>query len=358
MDRRSSHGTLGLAMPPEIRVLEPGDLPELGRFLAAGFGAAADADFAAVDVLRWKYLEPIVGVPEPRSFVACAGGRIVGHAGVCPTVFEGAGLPAEGVSTLHLIDWLGSPEHRSVGSRLMRHAHQGAATQYVLVANARAREVLARTGYAPAGTVPVYQRVFRPGSPAQNPGEAPARRLLRTARDLVRRGLNPPRIPRMTVELRAVNALGPETAPAVAAARSDAIITSRAPGRLNHALACPRPEVSGWHVVVAGAVRGFALLSLVEHGHVRTGKLVECLMDDHDPDLWHAAVAALAGVLHARGANRALAFGASPWMQRALRRAGFVPAHRLELALRDRDHLIPRETPFRPSPFEADYAYS
>src|SRR5690348_7672191 len=99
-------------MPPEIRPLEPNDLPELGRFLVEGFGAPPEAPFAAPDVLRWKYLEPIAGLAEARSFVACAGGRIVGHVGVCPTVFVGAALPPEGVSTLHMIDWLGAREHR------------------------------------------------------------------------------------------------------------------------------------------------------------------------------------------------------------------------------------------------------
>ena len=59
-------------MALEIRPLESGDLDELGRFLTAGFGAEADADFAAADVLRWKYLESMGDAqePEPRSLIA------------------------------------------------------------------------------------------------------------------------------------------------------------------------------------------------------------------------------------------------------------------------------------------------
>src|SRR4051812_5764290 len=111
-------------MTPEIRPLRPDDLPELSRFLTDGFHAPGDAEFAAVDVLGWKYLDPIGGGDAPRSFVASAGGEIVGHVGVCRTVFEGLGLPPGGVTTLHMIDWLGSRAHRSVGSALMQHAHR------------------------------------------------------------------------------------------------------------------------------------------------------------------------------------------------------------------------------------------
>lgn len=57
-------------MPPEIHPLQPQDLDELSRFLTAGFYAPADADFAAPEVLRWKFLEPR-GEDDiaPRSYV-------------------------------------------------------------------------------------------------------------------------------------------------------------------------------------------------------------------------------------------------------------------------------------------------
>ena len=48
-------------------------------------------------------------------------GRIVGHLGLCRTEFEGQALSALGgrVPTIHIIDWLGSPEHRALGMSLM-----------------------------------------------------------------------------------------------------------------------------------------------------------------------------------------------------------------------------------------------
>ncbi|MHC5541655.1 GNAT family N-acetyltransferase, partial [Singulisphaera rosea] len=73
----------------EIRPLHDDDLEELSRFLTEGFHAPRESAFAAPDVLRWRYLEPIGDDASPRSYVARAEGRIVGHVGVCRTTFGG-----------------------------------------------------------------------------------------------------------------------------------------------------------------------------------------------------------------------------------------------------------------------------
>ncbi len=109
-------------MACSLTSLAPDDLPELSRFLTVGFHAPADADFAAIDVLRWKYLETYDstndevnsrdGSGAPNSYVARdEAGQIIGHLGLCRTAFEGQALaPQDGqVPTIHIIDWLGSP---------------------------------------------------------------------------------------------------------------------------------------------------------------------------------------------------------------------------------------------------------
>ena len=50
-------------------------------------------------------------------------------------------------ATIHIIDWLGSPEHRAVGMSLMRRAHQGVATQFGLGVSQAALVVGERAGY-------------------------------------------------------------------------------------------------------------------------------------------------------------------------------------------------------------------
>src|SRR5271154_1957671 len=133
-----------------ISALAQNDLPDLRKFLTMGFSTPTDADFAAPDVLRWKYLDPIeqqrcgehrTGCgPEfdagaPCSLIARNDlGHIIGHLGICRTAFVGHALAARDgcVSTMHIIDWVGSPEHRAVGISLMRRAHEGTVTQFGL----------------------------------------------------------------------------------------------------------------------------------------------------------------------------------------------------------------------------------
>ena len=83
-----------------------------------------DSDFAAPEVLRWKYLDADDGAIPARTSMSPAelrlrdeSGRIIGHLGLCRTAFEGpVRAPAGGrVGTIHIIDWLGSPSTRRSG---------------------------------------------------------------------------------------------------------------------------------------------------------------------------------------------------------------------------------------------------
>jgi hypothetical protein len=95
-------------MTLEIYPLVLDDLSDLSRFLTDGFHAVPDADFAAPEVLRWKYLEPRGEDDDPpRSYLARdERGRIIGHVGICRTAFKGDAIFGGRVPTLHMIDWL------------------------------------------------------------------------------------------------------------------------------------------------------------------------------------------------------------------------------------------------------------
>ena len=151
-------------MTREICPLVLDDLSDVGRFLIAGFHAAPDADFAAPEVLRWKYLEPRGEDDQmPRSYLARGeAGRVIGHVGICRTAFEGDAIPSGRIATLHMIDWLGSAEHHSIGASLMRRAHESAPTQFALGGSESGRTVAKGGGYELRELVPVYQRVLRP----------------------------------------------------------------------------------------------------------------------------------------------------------------------------------------------------
>lgn len=339
-------------MAHEIRPLAVADIPELSRFLTEGFGTAPDAPFAAPDVLRWKYFDPRADRDEPRSWVAYEEGRLIGHLGLCPGAFLGANLPAGQVPTLHMIDWLSGRPGSGVGARLMLRAHQGVPTAYGFGGSTAGRAVIGGGGYKLIGTVPVYQRVLQLDAALR------AGRIGRAAKDFWQTVRNPARMPRATVELRPVVEFGPEIGPVLNAYQRVTVFSDRRAAMLNHLLRYPRGGISGWLVTQSERVRGFGLLSVVEQGGVRTGKLVDCVLDDLNPALWHAATAALTSELKRQGAISVVACANTEWSAAALCACGFAARHSLDFRLRDKGGQIPADVLFHLTLLEADYAYT
>jgi hypothetical protein len=359
-------------MTRDIRPLSEDDLQELSRFLTSGFHAPAEAEFAAPDVLRWKYLGPAhddlpadESAPAvPRSFVARdEAGRIVGHLGLCRTAFVGRGIATSGgrVETAHIIDWLGSPDHRAVGLSLMRRAHKGLPTLFGLGATDLAHQVAERAGYELIRLVPAYTRAVRAGYWFRVAGLSSHKRLLRFGQELARRAIRPPAQEARRLVLRKVSKFGPEIEPIVARAQERVIFTSRDPARLNQFLRFPGQSISGWHLLDdENRVRGFAILNLIPHDGGRTcmGKIVDCLLEEVDTSLWATALESLTGELGRLGADVALAYASTPWTVDALRQCGFTTRYGVKFHIRDRQGLIPRAATFHLTPLEGDFAYT
>jgi hypothetical protein len=89
-----------------------------------------------------------------------------------------------------------------------------------------------------------------------------------------------------------------------------------------------------------------------------TGKIVDCLLDDIELDLWHAAVLALTRELARQGADLAQAYASTPWAAGALGRSGFSARFAVKFHIRDRMGLIPQNSMFHLTPLEGDYAYT
>ena len=378
-------------MARHIRPLCPKDLPELSQFLAAGFQASPDADFAAPAVLRWKYLEPLgfgsnisseSGIwsadqslqdqsidsrgcrDAPLSYVAVSeSDKIVGHLGLCRTYFQGKGINASSgqVGTMHIIDWLGSSEHRAIGISLMRLSHQGAETQFGLGVSPSALAVGERAGYQLRGLVPVYNRVLRAGYSIRKGGLRPIERCLRLAHDTVGCLIRCPGRPQAVLALERILAFGPEILEVTAKAKAHVIFTERDHARLNAFLRFPRQDFSGWYLRdETGRIRGFALLNLVPHdeGRTRTGKIVDCLLDGIEVAYWQAAILALVRELAHEGADIVQCYGSTPWISEALSACGFVSRFSVKFHIRDPQELIPRDVMFHLTTLEGDYAYT
>lgn len=343
-------------MDYSIRPLRADDLGALSRFLTSGLGAEPGADFASPEVLRWKFLDPSAD-SQPRSWVAVDdSGTIIGHVGICLTAFE---IPGAGrVPALHMIDWLGSPSHRGVGASLMRRAHRAAPVQFGLGGSAAGRSVIKGGGYRPMPPAMVHRRLLRPFRWFRRSGKPSPGQWARLARELVR---GRPKRPAAALELQRVESFDDEVVKTGERARETAVLTTRSAERLNGFLRFPRQSPSGFLLRdPRGNARGFALLNLIPKpgGGPVVGKVVDCLIDEPSPSLWHAAFVLLVDELSRQGADLAEAYSSVPWAAEALRLAGLPSRHPLEFSLRDRGNLIPRDLPFHLTPIEADYAYT
>ena len=155
-------------------------------------------------------------------------------------------------------------------------------------------------------------------------------RGLRLPRDIASRGFNLRRRPERSSCSSALPTFGPEIDPIVEAAKAHAILTRRDPARLNAILDFPRQSMTGWHLLDdTDRLRGLAVLNVIpkDQGRTRTGKIVDCLLDDIDIDLWHAAMLALTHELARQGADLAQAYASTPWTAEAL------AAERLQIAV-------------------------
>jgi hypothetical protein len=350
-------------MAREIQPLTEHDLRNLSRFLMAGFSSSRDTDYAAPEVLHWKYLDD-VDLTGPRSYIAYdERGTIIGHLGLCYTAFEGKAITAVGgqVPTIHIIDWLGSPDHRAVGMSLMRKAHSGTATQFGLGVSQAALTVGERAGYELRELVPVFVHVLRPTYWMRARGLSLLSRSLRFARDTTVPWLRFSKPSQLTIVVKRISAFGPEIDPIVEAAKAYAILTRRDSGRLNTILRFPRQSMTGWHLLDdTGRLRGLAVLNVIpkDQGSTRIGKIVDCLLDDLDIDRWHAAILGLTRELASQGADLVQAYASAPWTAESLRKSGYTSRFSVKFHIRDRQGLIPREAFFHLTPLEGDYAYT
>jgi hypothetical protein len=218
-----------------------------------------------------------------------------------------------------------------------------------------------RAGYELRSLVPVYNRVLRTAYWFRTSGLSASERTLRLARDAASRLSRRPGTPQAAISLKRVSTFGPEIGPIVERARTHAILTGRGADRLNFFLRFPRQAFAGWHLLdQAGRLRGFAVTNLVpkDQGQTRTGKIVDCLLDCTDVDLWHGATITLTRELARQGADLSQAYGSTPWSIEALHRSGYVSRYAVKFHIRDRLGLIPRDATFHLTPLEGDYAYT
>ena len=150
----------------QIQATTPDEIPAIGQFLREGFRQPPDISYFTEPALRWKYFEPCGVDFGPRSYVAMANDRVVGHVGIVPRPFvlRVCTAPASFLPALHFIDLLADPDFPTAGLMLMKRGFRATAVQYALGGSADGKRIAEKTGYELRLEFPIYRAILRPST--------------------------------------------------------------------------------------------------------------------------------------------------------------------------------------------------
>jgi hypothetical protein len=330
----------------------------LSQFLVRGFRVPATSSFFSPEVLLWKYFDGPSGPSEDStcSLIARSAGKIVGHIGMCPRQFIVSGDVGPPVSTIHAIDWMGSPGHPGAGALLMLRAFATSQTQYAVGASRKAESLFPRLGFEQKSTLTSFRKVLAPTHRLRALGHGFLRNGAIGVWDLATawraRTLPDPQ----TVELRPAHTFTEEIDSLLRQSPVRVVTCQRDHLLLNYMLRYPLSGFSGWTVHASGRLIGFAVVSIVAHGQLRLGRIVDCWLDTEDPSCWQSAVASLVDRLRALSVDDIQCYATAPSLIAALRRNGFAKWRQRNTFVRDKEQALPRSLPFVFSMLDADHA--
>jgi hypothetical protein len=261
-----------------------------------------------------------------------------------------------------MTDWLNEGLVGGLGAMLLFKACSLAPVQYVFGCSQSARKVFLAAGFKEIRKVPCFHKVHTPWKDAvwrELHGPIRVRSVALFGIDLVQaaRGWVRSRTPAGGLVARRVERFGDE--PARVVRKFDRVITmtTRDARLLNHLLQHPTGCLSGWLLEQGGRLRGFAVLSMLDEGVLRMGRVAELFLDSTDPALWRWALAALEDRLSCHRPHLISAYGSTPWMHQALRARGFFRRGSTSFYLRDTENRIDCRVPVHLTHLEADLAY-
>ncbi len=344
-------------MTKKILPLYPECISELSHFLIKGFNEPDDAAFATPECLLWKYFDPDGSNNITRSLIAFEDGQIIGHVGICPSIFYDA-ASEKSFPSMHMMDWIGLASHAPIGAILMLKARNQISSQFCIGGTEEGRNVTKRIGYKIRAKVPVYTKILNLDYFLKISGHCPAwKKLLKLGRNYLRILVHRTEHPKVSLALKKVDSFGEEVSQISNICKMKEIYTIRTSERLNHYLRHPQQEFSGWRILQADRVCGFALLNVVHKDGVRNGKIVDLFLDCVDENIWQSALYLLIIELQKQKADFVECYGTTQWMKKALQRNGFFSTNYIDFTLRDPDQVIPSDSLFYLTFLEADLSY-
>ncbi|QJW95163.1 hypothetical protein [Frigoriglobus tundricola] len=332
----------------QITPLRRADVPELSQFLTKGISVSATSPLFSPEVLSWKYFDGPGGPAgdSGSSLVARSGGRIIGHIGMCFRQLIVPGDGAAAVPTMHAMDWLSSPTHPGSGVLLMLRACATSPTQFAVGGTPEARAIFPSLGFEQKPGVASFVKRLKPSHRLRAPGEGVVRKWVGTAKDVAFAWLARTPPVSQAVELRSVPTFTEEI-DCLQRPHSQHVVTCRRDHvLLNSLLRCPVSGFSGWTIHASQRMIGFAVLKVTAHGRTRIGIIVDCWLNTADPSFWQAAVAALNDRLRALSTYYVRAYAITPSLHAALLLNGFTRLDEVNVYVRDKQRLLPRDAHF------------
>ena len=345
-------------MTLEVRPIEHADIPEVSRFLTAGFGAPSDAEFSAPDVLHWKCFDSIGPANITRGVVATDDKEILAYIGLCPLQFIGGGL-TQVISAGHGVDWLASKKVVSAGIMVGGLSDEGVDVSFSIGGTDIATKMKKKfKNWKFLSPIATYYRSLHPMHHLRPPLQSSIlKSSAKVLRDYGRNIILHRRKPSVSLKLQQTDSFGEEVTQILNSCRMPEIHIRRTPDLLNHFLRYPRKNITGWHIIHNDVVCGFALLSIVINGNQRIGKIVDCCLDSLAHNHWHAAVHFISKKLYQLSADIVVCYGTIPLIAQALEENGFACNDFSPFAIRDPQKLIPEDPSFYLTHLVADYAY-
>jgi hypothetical protein len=349
--------------PPNypVQALPKEWLQKLSTRLADAFSVRerGTTDFYSPEILEWKYFPPNDQEEGPRSLMLTDGENILTQIGILFTEFHSTDPNFKPVRALHTIDWFSSPNAGPAATMLYVSALRRAPVQYALGCSELARRILLGFKFKEAMLVPQFHSVLNPANlniwrdlhGEQRIDRKLALLTLDLAQNLRARDVGGP------LSIRRVESFSSEITEIIGRRKEVFVYTSRDPKLLNHFLAHPQKIMSGWHFYEGDRLRGFAVTACVKRAKSTAGKVVECFLDEENPELLAHALGLLRGELKKEGAEIVSCFASMPSTEIALRRAGFFRRGRTVLYLRDPEKKIPEGVPLHITHIEGDAAY-
>jgi hypothetical protein len=345
-------------MEYEIRQIKKAEIQDLSRFLIEGFDTPCGTEFAEPDVLIWKIfdLKSQIGL---ENFIVCIeNDKILACIGICRTQLTGYGIAAP-ISAGHGIDWFAKKSSLYAGLMVGEISDKSVDVQFSIGGTEKAIKLKkSLIEWEFLNPIPVMRKALKPISLRyQIPDESSVKRAGRILREFYRLVTHPVQRPREQLRLEPVDHFGEEIHEIVRRCNMPQIHSVRTAELINHFLRYPKGNITGYRFMQDSCTRGFALLSVVQNGLFKVGKIVDLFVDCLDLNLWHTAIYLLGKKLSDLSADIAVCFGSSSLISNALRLNGFYCSGSLPFAIRDPYDKLPRDAKFYLTHIEGDHAY-